>query len=122
MERRFTREELHALVWSEPMSKLAKRFGLSDVGFAKACRRANIPLPNRGYWAKCEAGKSVIQAALPLRGFGQSNWVTIGALRYSRGNQSASEAEVLATPLPPLPTFAEPLEVVLARATRVVGR
>jgi integrase len=55
---RFTREKLHELVWSEPVSTLAAKYGISDVGLSKACRRAGIPLPPRGYWAKVAAGQS----------------------------------------------------------------
>ena len=47
-----TREELYELVWSEPMWTLAQRFGLSDVGLAKTCRRFRIPVPSRGYWLR----------------------------------------------------------------------
>lgn len=54
MVHQLTRTELYELVWSEPMTKLAKRFGISDVGLAKACRRAGIPVPERGYWAKSQ--------------------------------------------------------------------
>lgn len=61
----FTRKELYDLVWSEPMIKLAARYGLSGNGLAKACRRANIPVPERGYWAKLQAGKKVRQTPLP---------------------------------------------------------
>ena len=32
-----TREAVYALVWSEPISKIAPRFGLSDRGLAKIC-------------------------------------------------------------------------------------
>jgi hypothetical protein len=48
----FTREELFQRVWAEPLLKLAAEIGVSDVGLAKACRRAEIPLPGRGHWAK----------------------------------------------------------------------
>jgi len=34
-----TRQELYDFVWSTPMTKLAKDFGLSDVGLAKICER-----------------------------------------------------------------------------------
>jgi hypothetical protein len=37
---KFKREELYELVWAEPIKKLATRFEISDVGLAKACRRA----------------------------------------------------------------------------------
>jgi len=48
----YTRNELFAKVWSTPMLQLAKEIGVSDVAIGKACRRAGIPLPGRGYWAK----------------------------------------------------------------------
>lgn len=48
----FTRDELFQRVWTEPLLKLAAEIGVSDVGLAKACRRAEIPLPGRGHWAK----------------------------------------------------------------------
>lgn len=52
MTRTLSRQELYDLVWSEPKSSLARRLGISDVGLAKACRRAHIPVPGLGYWAK----------------------------------------------------------------------
>jgi hypothetical protein len=44
MAHTFTREELYALVWSEPMRKVAQKFDISDVGLAKACRHAKCRL------------------------------------------------------------------------------
>ena len=43
-----TREELYEMVWVQPVVKLGKEFGVSDVVVAKACRRHKIPLPGRG--------------------------------------------------------------------------
>jgi hypothetical protein len=60
-----TREELYALVWSQPMQTVAKSMGISDVALAKQCRRANIPVPPRGWWAKKAAGKPVKVQPLP---------------------------------------------------------
>ena len=51
----FTRQQLYELVWSGPITTLAKSLSLSDVGLAKACRRGDIPLPPRGYWARLAA-------------------------------------------------------------------
>lgn len=65
MVHQLTRTELYDLVWSEPMTKIAKRLGISDVGLAKACRRAGIPVPERGYWAKSQHGKKVQRKPLP---------------------------------------------------------
>ncbi len=55
----FTRDQLFGLVWAEPMQRVAARLGISDVGLAKACRAAAVPVPERGYWAKLQAGKKV---------------------------------------------------------------
>ena len=52
---RLTRQELHQLVWSEPIRLLSKKFDISDAGLAKLCRRHHIPVPRRGYWAKRQA-------------------------------------------------------------------
>lgn len=60
----FTREELYDLVWSTPLKNLAPQYNVSDVGLAKACRKAGIPLPPRGYWEKLRLGKPVVKAAL----------------------------------------------------------
>jgi hypothetical protein len=60
-----SREDLYALVWSEPMSRLSRRFGLSDVGLAKACTRMMIPVPGRGYWAKKQVGRAPRPTRLP---------------------------------------------------------
>jgi integrase len=62
----FTRQQLYELVWSQPVMKLAKTLGVSDVGLAKACRRANIPVPYRGYWLKiATAAQEVARPELP---------------------------------------------------------
>jgi hypothetical protein len=58
----FTRQELYERVWNEPMRTIASSIGVSDVGLAKACRAARIPVPPRGWWAKRHHGKP-----LPLR-------------------------------------------------------
>ncbi|WP_085032286.1 hypothetical protein [Ensifer aridi] len=65
LKRTLTREELHDLVWSTPILKLAEEFGLSDRGFAKICAKHLVPTPPRGYWAKVEAGQPAKKT--PLR-------------------------------------------------------
>jgi len=54
-----SREQLYALVWTEPVRTLAQKLGISDVALAKHCRKHDVPVPSRGYWAKLEAGKPV---------------------------------------------------------------
>ncbi len=61
----FEREELYKLVWTIPVSDLARKLGVSDVGVAKLCRRAAIPLPGRGYWARVESGQQIGAKPLP---------------------------------------------------------
>jgi len=57
--KRYDREKLYREVWSEAIQNVAKRYGLSDVGLAKICRRLHIPRPPSGYWAKKAAGRTV---------------------------------------------------------------
>jgi hypothetical protein len=89
----FTRESLYERAWSEPIQRLAKRFSLSDRGFAKICVAANIPVPARGYWAIKHAGKAVTQPDLPPRALGQSDLVHIGRNWYGSRTE---DAEILA--------------------------
>lgn len=63
--RRLTRQELYELVWSTPATKLGERFGLSGRGLAKLCERHDIPVPERGWWAKKAAGHKVETPPLP---------------------------------------------------------
>jgi hypothetical protein len=62
---KLTRAEFYEQVWTEPMQTLAARYGLSGVGLAKTCRRMNIPVPGRGYWAKKAARQPVQRVPLP---------------------------------------------------------
>lgn len=56
---------MYAAVWTTAMCRLAPRYGLSDAGLAKLCRREAIPVPPRGHWAKVRAGKKVERPPLP---------------------------------------------------------
>lgn len=62
---KITRKELFKEVWTTSITQLSKKFGLSDVGLAKTCRRNNIPTPPKGYWAKIYAGKKIKRPRLP---------------------------------------------------------
>jgi predicted transcriptional regulator of viral defense system len=46
------REVLEKEVWAEPIRRLAKKYGVSDVAIHKHCKKMGIKLPGRGYWAK----------------------------------------------------------------------
>ncbi len=60
-----SREQLYEAVWSTPIVVLSKRYGLSDVGLAKVCRRYQVPRPGRGYWAKLRSGWPEPKTPLP---------------------------------------------------------
>jgi hypothetical protein len=62
-----SREDLYDLVWSKPMTQVAKDYGFSDVALAKRCSRLDIPVPGRGYWAQVAAGQKPDRPPLPER-------------------------------------------------------
>lgn len=90
MARVFTRQEFYDLVWSKPMTHLAKEFALSDVALHKVCKRHDIPNPPLGWWAKKAAGKAVKQTPLPKAKAGTADRITIAA------GQLGPEPEVIA--------------------------
>ena len=55
----FTRKELYDLVWSKPLTVLAKEFSYSDNGLRKLCKKHDILLPYIGYWQKIQYKKKV---------------------------------------------------------------
>src|SRR5260221_7947822 len=93
-----TRRELYELVWSQPMRTAAATLGFSDVAVAKACRHAEIPVPERGYWNKKQAGKQVIKRPLPPRFPGASDVVAMGGRPWGYHN---NETDILNEPVPP---------------------
>ncbi|HEY0468577.1 MAG TPA: hypothetical protein VGC79_30490 [Polyangiaceae bacterium] len=59
------REVLYEQLWKTPMSRLAAEFGISDVALAKICKKLDVPIPGRGYWARVTNGQKVKQPKLP---------------------------------------------------------
>ncbi|ALE53347.1 hypothetical protein AC233_00395 [Burkholderia sp. HB1] len=117
----FTRQQLYELVWSGPITTLAKSLAISDVGLAKACRRGDIPLPPRGYWAKLTAGKRVTRPPLPLRAPGASDRITLGQDRPQTFLPHGYDESLKGENLPPQPpVYDEPLDAVEARIRRAL--
>ncbi len=120
MTERLSRKVLYDLVWSEPMKTLSARFGISDVALKKTCARAEIPAPDRGYWAKKEAGKTTSQVRLPERAPGMAEEVIVaGGVNYWYRDWDKEE---LLGPLPQPPEFPEPIEAVYERVAKLIGK
>jgi hypothetical protein len=60
-----TRDELHRLVWSTPMIKLAKTLSVSGSYLGRVCTALSVLRPERGYWAKLAVGKAPPVQPLP---------------------------------------------------------
>lgn len=52
------------------MIHLAAKYGLSDVGLKKICRKLNVPTPLPGYWTKIQHQKSETRPPLPPLKYG----------------------------------------------------
>lgn len=115
MPRRFTRQEFYDLVWSKPITHIAKDFGLSDVAIHKICKKNGVPNPPLGYWAKKASGKPVTQTALPPPEKGMTDAIVIAegrtlsepdslraAREQARINASSAVEEEPAAPHPVL--------------------
>lgn len=119
MAERLSREALYDLVWSEPVKTLSARFGISDVALKKTCAKADIPTPDRGYWAKKDAGKDVEQRPLPERSPGMENEIRVAA---GRRHWYEDRRDELLESFPPAPEFATPLSVIQERIAQSIGK
>jgi hypothetical protein len=113
---KISRSDLFDLVWSQPRTQLSKRFGISDVALAKRCKKANIPMPPRGYWAKLEGKRPVKRATLPLRLPGENDIVDFERDPWFRGRSVPLEEQFVP------PVFHEPIESLVAPALAKMGR
>ena len=77
-----SREALFEQVWSEPMTTVAARHGVSSNFLARVCERLNVPHPGRGYWQQREVGKAEPKPALPdLKPGDELEWARDGEPR-----------------------------------------
>jgi len=84
----FRREALYDLVWTAPVIEVARRLGVSDVALGKLCRRAQIPIPGRGYWARVESGQPLGRTPLPPSPSGLPELLRIRGARPSSENRA----------------------------------
>ena len=59
-EIKLSQKKLYELIWSAPLTVLAKNLGSSDNILRATCKKYNIPLPKSGHWMKIQFGKLVI--------------------------------------------------------------
>lgn len=86
-----TREQLYEEVWSEPMATLAPKYGISDVGLAKICRKLKVPVPGRGYWRQKEVGQKVRRPVLPKLPLGTTQSMREVRLRRNASGTASAE-------------------------------
>ncbi|NJX15520.1 hypothetical protein [Tamlana crocina] len=60
------RKELFDLVWSKPLTTLAKELNFDAYNLRKICSKHNIPLPQSGHWQKIKHNKKVSKATFPV--------------------------------------------------------
>ena len=61
---RMSREKLHELVWSKPMTEIARIYGVRDQHVAQACDAYDFARPRTGHWQRIEHGKPVEAVSL----------------------------------------------------------
>ena len=121
MLKSFSRQELHTLVWSQPLRTLAASISVSDVALAKACRKASVPVPPRGYWVRRKSGKTNWVSPLPPRFPGAADRVEIGRDRTRYWNPNWKQ-EIAAAEVPPIPEFEESIEALAGRVRKLAGK
>lgn len=121
MPTKLTRQQIYSLVWAQPTRSVAASLGVSDVALAKTCKKADIPIPPRGYWARKPEDQRLLKMPLRPRFPGAPDEFEIGAdsRQYWR---TYSEQELVEMVIPPAPEFPEPMEAVQARIETIVGK
>jgi hypothetical protein len=92
---------------------------ISSVALKNTCRKFDIPVPSRGYWAKLQAGKPTTKVALPARAAGMDDEVVFGGRNYHWSYRFTNE-EILG-PLP-APSFPEDIALVRDRVRKIIGK
>jgi hypothetical protein len=109
------RNELYKKVWETPISRLAKEYGISGKGLAKICKKLNVPVPPRGYWATIRSGIKLKNSPLPKlrKGAPESHCLNPGLYNNRRSDDlegfSAEAVQLIASVLesPPIKVSAQ---------------
>lgn len=71
------RKKLYKEVWEVPLVKLGPKYGMTDQGLRKICKKLNVPTPPLGYWTKVQYNIRVEKPKLPKLKPGQQSSYTI---------------------------------------------
>jgi hypothetical protein len=74
---KITRAELHALMWSKPMTVIARTYAVRDQHVTQACDDHDIARPRPGHWQKVDHGKAVETVALDNRRYSPGDIIII---------------------------------------------
>lgn len=75
---KLSRAALFELVWSKPMTEIARELNVRDQHVAAACDLFDIARPRAGYWQKVGYGKPVEKAVLSTEAFAAEEIVCVG--------------------------------------------
>jgi|HubBroStandDraft_1064217.scaffolds.fasta_scaffold106319_2 hypothetical protein len=103
-----SREEIYDLVWAEPVSRLAKRYGLTDYKWRQLCVRMSIPVPRDQYWRKIKMGELPELPPLP-KNFTGDRTITLTVNKNNAIAGSAAERQSDASPRKVRSTPEDPL-------------
>lgn len=74
------------MVWSKPMTTLAKEFNLSDNGLRKICKKNDIPMPKVGHWEKVKYGHTTVIPKLSKQGDNDIKNIEINIFEKNKAN------------------------------------
>ncbi|MCF6222909.1 MAG: hypothetical protein L3J34_04185 [Flavobacteriaceae bacterium] len=108
----FSRQELYDLVWSKPLSTIAKENDISFSAIKKICKDNNVPYPGSGYWSKIKFNKEVVK--IPLPQLDDNNEISF--------NEIAKKEVIELKPLSEKQQLKEEIENILERYLKVPER
>ena len=94
--RSVTRNDLYDLVWSTPITQVARTFGISDVALAKICKKLAVPRPERGHWQRVRAGHKVKPRQLGPKPPGVPDEILVAESRRATPAVQAAKAQAVA--------------------------
>ncbi len=87
------RAKLYEEIWSDPITKVSTRHGVSDSYLIRVLKNLNIPRPPRGYWATVATGNNPEKPPLPAAKQGDAiTWSRDGQTEFEKYNPGTRKA------------------------------